>query len=452
MSKHAENENNEYNITDSENVSLNEQFSVKEDTAFTEENLHEVENTNANEENQYNQTNSSEKKNKNKTVNLLGSAWNGGAAMLATAATVLVVATSTGTDNKTINEIKNTLKGNAVHTQVSSFSDIIKVWNNDPEGPHDYNEDDIILIDEGDCIHPKVYGVKCADCGVLKTMKAEAGGHTEGEIVRENEHAGSCTEPKTYDEVIYCSICGEELSRKKISVATGGHSPTEATLENIVEETCTIGKSYDNVIYCGICGEELSRNHIETEPNGHKSAEPVTENTRKATCTSPDSHDNVIYCSVCHELLSRETITGKALGHSFSESFINAMDDDRIESSDFPLYPCVTCKNCGENAINVTFNENTNEITAVINQAFLDEIKKISPEYSIGSYRWNVYEDYDGDISGFDEVEYTGNKMTYEIDPNNWYAPGARIVFYVSKERYIMSDYVKILPDELVRD
>ena len=38
--------------------------------------------------------------------------------------------------------------------------------------------------------------------------------HTAAEAVRENEVAATCTQEGSYDEVVYCSECGEELSRE----------------------------------------------------------------------------------------------------------------------------------------------------------------------------------------------------------------------------------------------
>ena len=37
------------------------------------------------------------------------------------------------------------------------------------------------------------------------------------------------------------------------------HTPAKSVNENTVESTCTSDGSFDNVIYCTECGEELSR-------------------------------------------------------------------------------------------------------------------------------------------------------------------------------------------------
>jgi Zn-finger protein len=40
-------------------------------------------------------------------------------------------------------------------------------------------------------------------------------------------------------------------------------------VENKVDATCTVGGSYDNVVYCTVCGEEISRNTVTVDALGH---------------------------------------------------------------------------------------------------------------------------------------------------------------------------------------
>ena len=70
--------------------------------------------------------------------------------------------------------------------------------------------------------------------------------HTPAEPVKENEKI-SCTEEGSYDEVVYCSECGEEISREKKSTAPAGHEWSEWKVtkeptyfeEGIKEHTCS---------------------------------------------------------------------------------------------------------------------------------------------------------------------------------------------------------------------
>ena len=62
----------------------------------------------------------------------------------------------------------------------------------------------------------------------------EVCGHTPGEPVTENEVEPSCTEPGSHDEVVYCSLCGEELSRETVT-DPAGHKPEDV---EAVASTC----------------------------------------------------------------------------------------------------------------------------------------------------------------------------------------------------------------------
>ena len=53
--------------------------------------------------------------------------------------------------------------------------------------------------------------------------------HSPAAAVVENNVAPSCTEAGSYDEVVYCSDCGEELSRTTVTVAALGHDFNDET-------------------------------------------------------------------------------------------------------------------------------------------------------------------------------------------------------------------------------
>ena len=48
--------------------------------------------------------------------------------------------------------------------------------------------------------------------------------HTEGEAVKEKETPATCTTAGSYDSVVYCSDCGEELSRETKTVPVIDHA------------------------------------------------------------------------------------------------------------------------------------------------------------------------------------------------------------------------------------
>lgn len=71
--------------------------------------------------------------------------------------------------------------------------------------------------------------------------------------------APTCTEEG--HTLLVCSVCKHE--EKTAIVPATGHFVGEAVKENVVEATATKAGSYDDVVYCTVCGIELSRNHID---------------------------------------------------------------------------------------------------------------------------------------------------------------------------------------------
>lgn len=97
---------------------------------------------------------------------------------------------------------------------------------------------------EATCIVPKT----CDRCGLTE---GSALGHEEGEPKRENEKNATCTTEGQYDEAIYCSVCGIELSRETKTEEALGHTTAHGTCsrcgEYIVEPIVFSG-SGDKVI------------------------------------------------------------------------------------------------------------------------------------------------------------------------------------------------------------
>ena len=105
--------------------------------------------------------------------------------------------------------------------------------------------------------------------------------HTAGTRVQENLVAATCTAAGSYDEVVYCTACGKEMSRTHKTIAALGHNPGSSVQENYVAPTATTVGGYDTVVYCTRCNAELSREHttlpatgvnttitIDTDPTG----------------------------------------------------------------------------------------------------------------------------------------------------------------------------------------
>ena len=139
----------------------------------------------------------------------------------------------------------------------------------------------------------------CTDKGV-KTYTCQICGATKTEDVAANGH-------KDDDNDLHCDVCTVLLCTE--------HQAGETKVENNVAATCTSAGSYDNVVYCTKCGELMSKETITVDKLGHTPEAAVEENVVAATCESAGSYDLVVYCSVCKAEISRTTETVAAKGH-----------------------------------------------------------------------------------------------------------------------------------------
>ena len=125
--------------------------------------------------------------------------------------------------------------------------------------------------------------------------------------------------------MIYCSVCGDEISRETVELPAPGHTPGETVTENHVDPTCTVPGSEDHVIYCTVCGDEISRETVELPAPGHTPGEAVVTPISPSTCVTHGSEEHVISCTVCGEELSRETVElplrdeADCPGHTFTD-------------------------------------------------------------------------------------------------------------------------------------
>ena len=99
-------------------------------------------------------------------------------------------------------------------------------------------------------------GKHCSVCNavLVEQTTIPAKGHTE---VIDAAVEATCTKTGL-TEGKHCSVCNTVLVKQDTIPATG-HTPGAAVRENEVAATCTTAGSYDEVVYCTACGNELSR-------------------------------------------------------------------------------------------------------------------------------------------------------------------------------------------------
>ncbi len=250
---------------------------------------------------------------------------------------------------------------------------------------------------------------KCDYCG--ETVSTCVG----GEVVVENKVDATCTADGSHDEVVYCTACGEEVSRKTIVDAKLNHKAAdEWVTENVVDATCESKGSYDSVLYCSKCGEVLDSKTVETDvlghtdevvagkaatctetgltegkkcsvcgtttvtqeeipALGHKEGKPVVENSTAASCGAAGSYDEVVYCTVCGKELSRTNHTVDATPHSYKETITTKPTCTEAGVKTF------NCSVCGD-----TYTE---ELTALGH----DEIKHEAKAPTCTQIGWDAY-------------------------------------------------------------
>lgn len=194
--------------------------------------------------------------------------------------------------------------------------------------------------------------------------------------VCENLVEVTCTTDGGYDEVVYCSDCGKELSRTRIVVSAPGHVPGNTVVENAVEPTCTTDGGYDEVVYCTVCGEELSRASFIVAAPGHDYESVVTEPTctedgyTTHTCHCGDTYVDSVVEATGHEMggwyeyrASTGTVKGEArcecqhCDYYESETLYLLGDvnhDDKVNTTDAKLIMQLELGMVDENAIDLS--------------------------------------------------------------------------------------------------
>ena len=146
------------------------------------------------------------------------------------------------------------------------------------------------------------YTCNCGD--TYKADEVVALGHTNGSVVVENNVDETCTTDGSYDNVIYCTVCGVEVSRETVTVTAPGHSMTEWT-ETTAPTCTTYGEKSRE---CTVC------DHDETTPISPLGHTTVVDAAVAPTCTATGLTEGS-HCSVCNEVLVAQT-TVDALGHT----------------------------------------------------------------------------------------------------------------------------------------
>ena len=166
--------------------------------------------------------------------------------------------------------------------------------------PHEYGEP-VFTWDGFNC-EAEFVCTKCGDKQVLECT-----------VTSTVAKAASCTEAGVKLHTASAEFEGRTYSAEKSEVLEmKSHTPNNAVTENETAATCTAEGSYDEVIYCSECGEELLRVHKATVALGH---DLVHHDGKAATCTEAgwDAYDT---CSRCDYTTYKEI---PATGHNYKD-------------------------------------------------------------------------------------------------------------------------------------
>ena len=168
---------------------------------------------------------------------------------------------------------------------------------------------DICGIQNSQCMDLPPYDHKCDWCG------EKVSEHEEGTVVVENNVPADCENAGSYDNVVYCTVCGAELSRKTVPVSATGHSwgewiedtPAGEYEDGTKHRECDNCDATENGIIPAL-GHEHSYNATVTDPT-------CTEKGYTThTCRCNDS-----YVDTYVDALGHNTVVDKAVAPTCTE-------------------------------------------------------------------------------------------------------------------------------------
>ena len=190
---------------------------------------------------------------------------------------------------------------------------------------HDWDDGAVTTL--ATCTQEGVMTYSCSRCGETKTETIEKVAHTPGEAIRENEKAASCEQEGSYDVVVYCSVCQEEISRNTETIKALGHNWNSGSVTR--QPTCT--SSGMRVHTCTRCSETRTETIAAL---GHDWDSGTI--TTSATCTQTGLQS--FRCTRCSE--TRTEIID-ALGHNWNDGKVTT--EPNCEDPGVRTYTCSWC-------------------------------------------------------------------------------------------------------------
>ena len=193
----------------------------------------------------------------------------------------------------------------------------------------EHNSYEITTQQDATCTQDGYITYTCSFCNDTYTDVLEATGHTESEAVQENVVDATCETDGSYDSVVYCSVCGAEISRETVTTEATGHDYDYASGEWTWTET---DDGY-TATYTVICKNDSS----------HTSAfeATVTSGVTEATCTTDGytTYTATVTVDGTEYTDSKQGNTIAATGHSYDSEYtesytLEAAEDETADEKE----------------------------------------------------------------------------------------------------------------------
>ncbi len=215
-------------------------------------------------------------------------------------------------------------------------------------------------------------GQHCSRCDGVTVVQdvIPALGHVESDPVIENKNNATCKQSGSYDTVVYCSVCDDEISRETVTVDAYGH---DIIIDNAVEATCTTTGLTEGQ-HCSRCIDAtIEQEIIPPKSHNHIAKYDSTKHWKECSCGSKideQSHSfvsgNICSCGykrVVNATLSIKNNTGsKTINYGETLKLTSIVNNKPYEAE---IYWYVDGVLMGEGEIyNVSFDSGTKIVTA----------------------------------------------------------------------------------------
>ena len=192
-----------------------------------------------------------------------------------------------------------------------------------------------ISNEDATCTENGTKTAKCDRCDETDTITDEgtALGHIESEVQIENRIESTCQKEGSYDEVIYCSRCNEELSRNTKTI----DKSHKYSLVSVIEPSCM--DDGFNIYQCNFCEQFYTE---QVEPLGH---EVVIDEAVEPSCTETGLTEGS-HCSRCNTVIVKQVSVQK-IPHDYTSYITNATCTEQG-------YITYTCTRCDESYTEIT--------------------------------------------------------------------------------------------------